>query len=68
LEEHQRHRRLYQEVGVPTYWVVDPDVRQMEVWTPDDTFPAVARARVTWRLAGAAEEFVLELTELFRPI
>ncbi|MFQ5705289.1 MAG: Uma2 family endonuclease [Gemmatimonadales bacterium] len=28
-------RRLYQEVGVPDYWIVDPDARFVEVWTPD---------------------------------
>ncbi len=29
-------RRLYQEVGVPVYWIVDPDEQLVEVWTPDD--------------------------------
>ena len=61
-------RRLYQEVGVPTYWVVDGDAREVELWTPDDTFPAVERERITWKPAGATEEFELELTELFKPI
>jgi Uma2 family endonuclease len=61
-------RRLYQEVGVGTYWVVDPDERTVEVWTPADTFPAVERQRVTWHPAGASEPLTLELTELFQPI
>jgi Uma2 family endonuclease len=61
-------RRLYQEVGVPVYWVVDPERCRVEVWTPTDTFPTAERKRVTWQPAGASEEFVLELTELFRPI
>jgi Uma2 family endonuclease len=61
-------RRLYQEVGVPAYWVVDVDARGIELWTPDDTFPRVERERVTWRPEGASEAFALELTELFRPI
>ncbi len=61
-------RWLYQEVGVPTYWVIDPDGHEVEVWTPHDTFPTVERQRVTWRPAGANEEFVLEFKELFRPI
>jgi Uma2 family endonuclease len=61
-------RRLYQEARVPVYWVVDPDRCEIEVWTPDDTFPTVERERVTWRPEGAGEEFVLELVELFRAI
>jgi len=61
-------RRLYQEVCVPFYWVVDPVRHEIEVWTPDATFPATERERVTWRPEGAAEELVLELGELFRPV
>ena len=61
-------RRLYQEVGVPTYWVVDADRHEVEVWTPDDTFPTVERERITWQPAGTSEPFVLEVKGLFRPI
>ncbi len=61
-------RRPYQEVGVPVYWVVDPDGSHIEVWTPDATFPAFERERVAWRPAGTEDEFGLELGELFRPI
>ena len=61
-------RRLYQEVRVPLYWVIDPDRREVEVWTPDDTFPTIESERVTWRPVGAREDFVLELVELLQPI
>ena len=61
-------RRLYQEVGIPTYWIVNPDGRCVEVWTPEATRPAVERERVTWMPEGAAEPLVVELGELFRPI
>jgi Uma2 family endonuclease len=61
-------RRLYQEASVPLYWVVDPDERVVEVWTPDARLPAVEKERVTWWPAGAAAPFVLPLEELFRPI
>jgi Uma2 family endonuclease len=61
-------RRLYQEVGVATYWVVDPDGRAVEVWTPADTFPTVQRERVVWTPEGASEPLTLELTDLFPPI
>ena len=61
-------RRLYQEHGVPLYWVIDPDARFAEVWHADDDFPAIARDHFEWRPAGSREPFMLELAELFRPI
>jgi len=61
-------RRLYQEVGIPLYWIVDPDERLVEVWTPETQFPTVERKLVTWKPEGAEDEFVLDLEELFKPI
>jgi Uma2 family endonuclease len=60
-------RRLYQEVGIPLFWIVDPDAHAVEVWTPVALFPTVERERVTWE-PGGAPPFALELAELFRPI
>ncbi len=53
---------------MPVYWVVDADRHEVEVWTPEATFPTLERERVTWQPAGAVEPIVLELSELFRPI
>ena len=61
-------RRLYQEVGIPLYWIVDPDQESVEVWTPEATFPAVERERVVWRPEGAGEPLTIELEHLFQPI
>jgi Uma2 family endonuclease len=61
-------RRLYQEVGIPLYWIVEPDEKFVEVWTPEMQFPTIERETVKWLPEGADEEFVLELEELFRPI
>lgn len=61
-------RRLYQEVGIPFYWVVDPDEKLVEVWTPESLFPTVERERVRWKPEGVEEEFALDLVELFKPI
>ena len=61
-------RRLYQEVGVPLYWMVDADARVVEVWTPDATFPAFERERLAWHPAGATEPLVVSCAELFRPV
>jgi Uma2 family endonuclease len=61
-------RRLYQERAVPSYWVVDGDQRQVEVWTPESEFPVVERERLIWLPRGAARAFTLELEDLFRSI
>lgn len=61
-------RRLYQEVGIPLYWLVDADARAVEVWTPEAVFPPTEHAAVTWHPAGAREPLVVQLEELFRPV
>jgi len=61
-------RRLYQEEGVATYWIVDADVRSVEVWTPEALFPQVVTDTLTWRPTGASEPFRLSLESLFRPL
>ncbi len=61
-------RRLYQEVGVPLYWVVDPDAKCVEVWTPETLFPVTEHHEVRWHPDGAAEPLVVGLGELFRDV
>jgi Uma2 family endonuclease len=61
-------RRLYQERGVPAYWIVDPDRRCVEVWTPEAAFPAVESEAVTWQPAGSDEALTIRLEELFRAV
>jgi Uma2 family endonuclease len=61
-------RRWYQEAGVPLYWLVDGDAKQVEVWTPELHFPTVERERLRWHPPGAVTAFELALEELFRPI
>lgn len=61
-------RRRYQEAGVALYWIVDGEARQVEVWTPTESFPRIERERLVWEPAGAGEPFSLELAELFGPV
>ncbi len=61
-------RRLYQEIGVPVYWAVDPDTRVVEVWEPPNTAPAVERERLAWRPEKDDPLFTLDLQELFGSI
>ena len=58
-------RKLYQTRGVSTLWLIDPTQCVVEVWTPNDLFPAIETARVTWHPADAAEPLVIELASLF---
>ena len=58
-------RRAYQEAGVPLYWIVDADARQVETWTPSDAFPRLEAERLTWHPAGAAEPCIIDLPALF---
>ena len=57
-EEYQRH-------GVPHYWIVDGDQRQVEVWTPDAQAPVIERERILWRHSAIADECVIDLVKLF---
>jgi Uma2 family endonuclease len=61
-------RRLYQDVRIPLYWLVDADAQEIEVWTPDVHFPKVERERVIWAPARASQPLVIELAELFKPL
>ena len=73
LQNHVLHdrfteRRLYQDVGIPLYWIVDPEGRSVEVWTPSATFPVVTRERVVWEPKGVNARCVVELKGLFEPL
>ncbi|MFI5229377.1 MAG: Uma2 family endonuclease [Gemmatimonadales bacterium] len=58
-------RRFYQRHGVPEYWIVDIDARQIERWRPDDREPAVVRDSIEWQAPGASDPLVIELGPIF---
>ena len=61
-------RRLFQNMGVPLYWIVDADAQTVEVWTPDAHFPTVERELLTWHPAPDAAPFEYALADLFQPL
>lgn len=58
-------RRLYQEMQVPLYWILDIQRRRAEIWTPEQTLPEYEEHQLTWHPAGASEALTLDLAELF---
>jgi Uma2 family endonuclease len=61
-------RRRYQEAAIPLYWIVDPEGRQVEIWTPADHIPRIERDFVTWSPIGATTPFSISLQALFQPL
>lgn len=61
-------RRLYQEMRVEEYWVVDAESHAVEVWTPEAMFPRVEERELVWQPAGVAEALRIELEGLFGPV
>jgi Uma2 family endonuclease len=61
-------RRRYQEAGVPCYWIVDPEARAVEVWTPEATFPEISTREVVWSPPQADQPLVVNLETLFGPV
>lgn len=58
-------RRLYQTLGVPIYWIVDPDQRRAEVWTPEATAPVYETQRLMWQPTQSIEPLSVDLSSLF---
>lgn len=58
-------RRLYQEKGVPLYWVIDPDARRAEVWTPEATWAVIEEKELVWEPVRGIEPLRIELEALF---
>ncbi len=59
-------RRLYQDHGVATYWIVDPDAQVVEVWRPEDERPEIVTDVLRWQVGTEAEELEIELAEVFK--
>lgn len=58
-------RRLYQERGVGTIWLLDPERRLVETWTPDAAFPVVETERLRWHPPEADSALEIPCAELF---
>lgn len=57
-------RRLYQEMGVPDYWVIDAENRLVECWTPAAQFPMIEREELVWHPEGARQGFRVRVEDV----
>ena len=65
LLDYQIKRDLYLREGVAEYWIINPEARNVSRWRGRGDPGEILSETVDWRLVGASEPFVLELTEFF---
>ena len=58
-------RIAYQRHGVPQYWIVDAELRQVEVWTPGAQDAVIERERLVWQHPALNHECSIDLLRLF---
>jgi Uma2 family endonuclease len=61
-------RRLYQERGVPEYWIVDLDARVIERWRSGDERPEIVTDVLRWSPPGGPAAFTLDLSTFFAEV
>jgi Uma2 family endonuclease len=57
-------RDLYQEKGVPEYWIVDTDERTVQRWRPDDAIPEILLETLRWQ-PGVDSPLTIDLPAYF---
>jgi Uma2 family endonuclease len=61
-------RRVYQEEGVPEYWIVDLEARCVERWRPGDEHGEVCRDRLEWHAGSHAPSLTVDLSAYFAEV
>ena len=61
-----KKRAVYQEEGVPEFWIVDPAARLVERWRPRDLEPEVLLSTMEWQPILTAAPLAIDLDALFR--
>jgi Uma2 family endonuclease len=58
-------RRIYQQAGIPEYWIVDLDARLVERWRPEDERPEIIRETLPWQPPGSSSALEVDLVDFF---
>jgi len=66
--DRHRKRLIYQDQGVPEYWIVDLDARLVERWRPEDSRPEVVSDTLEWRPRAELAPLRIELPAFFREV
>ncbi|MGQ0766930.1 MAG: hypothetical protein ACT4OZ_14875, partial [Gemmatimonadota bacterium] len=59
---------MFQDEGVPVYWIVDLDARLVERWRPDDERPEILEEAIDWRAGSHASALSIDLLEYFSEV
>jgi Uma2 family endonuclease len=65
--DREEKRLAYLAHGVPTYWVVDPETRTIEVWHTSSSKPRIVHDSLAWT-TPSGHRVEIELEGLFRDV
>lgn len=63
-----RKRRIYQDEGVPEYWIVDLDARVVERWRATDERPEIVVNALEWQPVASIQPLTLDLEAYFAAV
>ena len=66
--DRQKKRSMYQNEGVPQYWIVDTDSTLVERWRPGDDRPEIITDVLEWQPVSEVPALSIVLEEIFGPV
>ena len=63
--DRHRKRLIYQDEGIPEYWIVDGDARLVERWRPEDKRPEILADSIGWHPRSPVSPLVIDLPNVF---
>lgn len=66
--DRHRKRLIYQDQGVPEYWIIDPEARLVERWRPTDTRPEQLVDTLVWQPDPVVPALQVDLPAYFRAV
>lgn len=61
-------RRVFQDEGIPEYWIVDADARLIERWRPGDDRPEHCTGTIEWRTGSHGPSLTIDLDAYFAEV